>query len=102
MGERKRDELADLLGVKVARHADDALGADGHEGQGEAVITAEHRDVAAQGGDDLVDAIHAATTQWMTWKINRHTTKDYGIPRGLPYLTGFVIHCEIAEESLAA
>lgn len=53
-------------------------------------------------GRVLVDAIHAATTQWMTWKINRHTAKDYGIPRGLPYLTGFVIHCEIVEESLAA
>ena len=26
----------------------------------------------------------------------------YGIPKGLPYLTGFVIHCEIVEESLAA
>ncbi|MDO8665458.1 MAG: hypothetical protein Q7J79_02515 [Gemmatimonadales bacterium] len=57
-------------------------------------------------GRALVDAIRAATTQWMTWKINRHTAKDYGIPRGLPYLTGFVIHCEITElsdeESLAA
>jgi hypothetical protein len=53
-------------------------------------------------GRALVDAIRAATTQWMTWKINRHTAKDYGIPRGLPYLTGFVIHCEIVEESLAA
>ena len=27
---------------------------------------------------------------------------DYGIPRGLPYLTGFVIRCEIVEEELAA
>ena len=53
-------------------------------------------------GRALVDAIHAATTQWMTWKINRHTTKDYGIPRGLPYLTGFVIHCEITDEAFAA
>jgi hypothetical protein len=24
-----------------------------------------------------------------------------GIPRGLPYLTGFVIHCEICEELAA-
>ena len=49
-------------------------------------------------GHALADAIRAATAQWMTWKINRHTAKDYGIPRGLPYLTGFVVHCEIAEE----
>lgn len=42
-----------------------------------------------------------AIQQWMGWSIGRQTSKDYGIPRGLPYLTGFVIHCEIAEESLA-
>ena len=53
-------------------------------------------------GRALTDAIHAATEQWMGWKIGRQTSKDYGIPRGLPYLTGFVIHCEIVEDSLAA
>lgn len=53
-------------------------------------------------GRVLTDAIHAATQQWMGWKIGRQTSKDYGIPRGMPYLTGFVIHCEIVEESLAA
>jgi hypothetical protein len=52
-------------------------------------------------GHILANAIHAAIAQWMTWKINRHTAKDYGIPRGLPYLTGFVLHCEIAEELAA-
>jgi hypothetical protein len=50
----------------------------------------------------LADAIQAATQQWMSWKIGRQTSKQYGIPRGLPYLTGFVIHCEIIEEELAA
>jgi hypothetical protein len=53
-------------------------------------------------GRTLIDAVHAATQQWMGWKIGRQTSKDYGIPRGLPYLTGFVIHCEIVEEELAA
>jgi hypothetical protein len=53
-------------------------------------------------GHALADAINAATQQWMGWTIGRLTSKQYGIPRGLPYLTGFVIHCEIAEESLAA
>ena len=53
-------------------------------------------------GQALADAINAATQQWMGWTIGRQTSKQYGIPRGLPYLTGFVIHCEIAEESLAA
>lgn len=53
-------------------------------------------------GNGLADAINAATQRWMAWKIGRLTNRDYGIPRGMPYLTGFVIHCEIAEESLAA
>ncbi|SFM13332.1 hypothetical protein [Nitrosomonas communis] len=53
-------------------------------------------------GHTLPDAISAATQKWMTWKIGRQTSKGYGIPRGLPYLTGFVIHCEIVEESCAA
>jgi len=52
-------------------------------------------------GLTLTDAIHAATQRWMGWTIGRRTSKDYGIPRGLPYLTGFVIHCEIAEETLS-
>jgi len=46
-------------------------------------------------GRPLPEAIAAATAQWMIWKIGRHTTADTGIPRGLPYLTGFVIHCDI-------
>ncbi len=50
-------------------------------------------------GQRLADAINAATQQWMGWKIGRQTSKDYDIPRGLPYLTGFVIHSEIVEES---
>ena len=48
------------------------------------------------------DVINAATQRWMGWTIGRSTSKQYGIPKGLPYLTGFVIHCEIIEESLAA
>jgi len=53
-------------------------------------------------GTTLADAINAATQRWMGWPIGRSTSKQYGIPKGLPYLTGFVIHCEIVEESLAA
>ena len=53
-------------------------------------------------GKALADAINAATQRWMGWTIDRQTSKQYGIPRGLPYLTGFVIHCEILEESPAA
>jgi len=50
---------------------------------------------------NLHDAIHAATQRWMGWTIGRLTSRQHGIPKGLPYLTGFVIHCEIVEESLA-
>ena len=57
-------------------------------------------------GASLADAIGQATQRWMGWTIGRSTSKQYGIPKGLPYLTGFVIHCEITElsveESLAA
>jgi hypothetical protein len=53
-------------------------------------------------GKTLVDAINSTTARWMGWTIGRQTSKDYGIPRGLPYLTGFVIHCEINDELLAA
>ena len=53
-------------------------------------------------GKPLKDAIDAATLKWMGWTIGRQTSKDYGIPRGLSYLTGFVIHCEIVDEQEAA
>ncbi len=53
-------------------------------------------------GANLDDAINAATQEWMGWTIGRITSKEYGIPRGLPYLTGFVIHTEINDEALAA
>jgi len=53
-------------------------------------------------GNNIEQAIDAAVTRWMGWTIGRQTSKEYGIPKGLPYLTGFVIHCEIVEEELAA
>jgi hypothetical protein len=34
----------------------------------------------------------------MTWKISRQTHHQMGIPKGLPYLTGFVVHCNIEQE----
>jgi len=53
-------------------------------------------------GQKIQQAIDAAVTRWMGWTIGRQTSKDYGIPRGLPYLTGFVIHCEVTDESFEA
>lgn len=44
-------------------------------------------------------AINAAIKRWMGWTINRRTEGETGIPRGLPYLTGFVAHFEILAEA---
>jgi hypothetical protein len=56
---------------------------------------------ALDDGQRLPDAINAATRKWMAWTIGRKTSLDYGIPRSLPYLTGFVIHCGIIDEMAA-
>lgn len=46
----------------------------------------------------LADAINAATQQWMGRTIGCQTSKACDIPRGVAYLTGFVIHCAIIDE----
>lgn len=61
-----------------------------------------HRFHRLNVGKPLKDAIDAATARWMGWTIGHQTSKDYGIPRGMAYLTGFVIHCAIIEEQEAA
>jgi hypothetical protein len=53
-------------------------------------------------GHSTKQAIEAAVTRWMGWTIGLQTSKQYGIPRDLPYLTGFVIHCEVTDESFEA
>jgi len=50
-------------------------------------------------GDTLKDAIDAAVARWMGWRINRRTEREMGIPRGLPYLTGFATHFEILADA---
>ena len=47
----------------------------------------------------LPDAIAAAVTKWMGWTINRATVRETGIPKGLPYLTGFVMHAAIEADA---
>ena len=51
------------------------------------------------GGDTLKKAIDAATARWMGWRIDRRTSRETGIPAGLPYLTGFATHFEIVAEA---
>ena len=57
---------------------------------------------ALHDGHALPVAIAVATQKWMDWTIGRQTSKDYGIPRGLPYLSGFVIQSGIDAELQAA
>ena len=60
-------------------------------------------DVASElwKGETLKDAIDAAIGRWQGWTIDRATERDYGIPRGLPYLTGWVTHFQILDEMSA-
>jgi len=50
-------------------------------------------------GQGLASAINAATATWMGWRISVRTAHETGIPRGLPYLTGYVLHAEIEADT---
>ena len=52
-------------------------------------------------GLDLTAAIDAAVERWMGWTSGRRTERETGIPRGLPYLTGFVTSFAIEAEAAA-
>ena len=41
---------------------------------------------------ELTTAIEAAISRWMGWTINRETAREIAIPKGLPYLKGFVLY----------
>lgn len=43
-------------------------------------------------------AIDSAITRWMGWLISARTERETGIPRGLPYLTGYIQHAAIEAE----
>jgi hypothetical protein len=49
--------------------------------------------------ESLNDEIVAATNRWMDWKIGQMTSRCYGIPFGIPYLTGLVANSEICDWS---
>ncbi|WKB50793.1 hypothetical protein [Eleftheria terrae] len=49
-------------------------------------------------GEPLPQAIQKAIDRWMAWRIGAKTSAYHGIPRGLPYLTGFVIDAAMQEE----
>ena len=53
---------------------------------------------ALHEGHALATAIEQAVARWQGWRIGRQTSRDTGIPAGLPYLTGFVTHFQILDE----
>lgn len=50
-------------------------------------------------GLDLAAAIQAAITRWMGWSINRETAREIAVPRGLPYLKGFVLYFSLKAQA---
>ena len=50
---------------------------------------------------DLAAAIDADIARWMGWRIGRRTSRETGIPEGLPHLTGLVADCGIVAKSAA-
>jgi len=52
-------------------------------------------------GCSLKEAIDKTTTKWMGWKIGRITALETQIPRGVAYLTGFVMQAAIDDELYA-
>lgn len=49
----------------------------------------------------LPEAIRAAIARWMGWRTTRFHADDYGIPRGLPVLTGMTAFFEIEADMMA-
>ena len=52
-------------------------------------------------GSGIEAAIEAAIARWMGWRIDRSTSREEGIPAGLPYLMGWVTHFQILDEMQA-
>ena len=47
---------------------------------------------------DMRQAVALATEKWMSWSVGRTIQRDYGIPKGLPYLTGIVIQSAMDQD----
>ena len=50
-------------------------------------------------GLDLSAATEAAITRWMEWTINRETAREIAMPKGLPYLKGFVLRFSLQAQA---
>jgi hypothetical protein len=77
------EAVRDFLDSRHGRHfADDVLSA-----------------LTDLGPHRLDEAIEAAVARWQACRISRQVSRDEGIPRGLPYLTGWVAHFGILAEA---
>ena len=77
----RRSTVRDFLDSRHGRHfADDV-----HNG--------------IHAGLDLTEAIEAAITRWMGWTINRETSREIAMPKGLPYLKGFVLYFSLLAQA---
>ena len=50
-------------------------------------------------GLDLTAATEAAITRWIGWTINRETAREIAMPKGLPYLKGFVLYFSLQAQA---
>ena len=83
--EASAEGVRDFLDSRYGRHfADDVMS-----------------ELAKAGPGKLEEAIEAAIARWQGWRIGRRTSRDDGIPAGLPYLTGWVTHFQILDEASA-
>ena len=69
--------VRDFLDSRFGRHFADEVANELHQGKA------------------LEHAIAATIARWMGWRIDRRTSRETGIPVGLPWLTGFATHFEI-------
>jgi len=47
----------------------------------------------------LKTAVDAVVKRWMHLKIGSRDERVYGVPAGVPYLKGFVCHCELEADT---
>lgn len=66
------------------------------------IIDRRALEMRASDGISLRDCIAEAITRHQNWTTDRHTERDHGIPRGMPYLTGWVHHYAILAEAQPA
>ena len=56
----------------------------------------------ADGADRFASceaAIETAITHWMGWTINRETAREISMPKGLPYMKGFVLYFSLKAQA---